>query len=211
LSGSPLIEAVQKRLRSVGYSDLSTPFKVAGVEFAFTGAMRGRDGRALDLVLLVDTTTGDFGDRDGMRVRQRVEALSRALDVTGSRYVVTVILVGAVLAESVEALSETCRVLQVEGIALDDQGQPADEIRGRQLDDRIRVLLPLILPVPLAETQDGSAPAMEQLVRALPAGTDMTFVDAVIAASSAGEQAVTDAVALMIGDSFESESGEENS
>lgn len=208
MSGSPLIEAVQKRLRSAGYSNLSTPFKVAGVEFAFTGAMRGRNGRALDLVLLVDTTTGDFGDRDGVRVRQRVEALSRALDVTGSRYVVTVILVGAVLAEDVEALAETCRVLHVEGIALDDQGQPADEIRVRQLDDRIRVLLPLMLPVPLTETQDGSEPAMEQLIRALPAGIDMALVDAVIAASSAGEQAVTDAVALMIGGSFESEPGE---
>lgn len=211
MSGSPLMEAVQKRLRNAGYSDLSTPFKVAGVEFAFTGAMRGRNGRALDLVLLVDTTTGDFGDRDGVRVRQRVEALSRALDVTGSRYVVTVILVGAVLAEGVEALTETCRVLQVEGIALDDQGQPADEIRGRQLDDRIRVLLPLMLPVPLAKTQDGSEPAMEQLVRALPAGTNMALVDAVIAASSAGEQAVTNAMALMIGGSFESEPGEGNS
>ena len=115
MSGSPLVQAIQERLRAGGYSDLSTPFKVAGVEFAFTGAMRGRDGRALDLVLLVDTTTGDFGDRDGGRVRQRVEALSRALDVTGSRYVVTVILAGAMLSEGIEALSETCRVLQVEG------------------------------------------------------------------------------------------------
>ena len=129
MSGSPLVQAIQERLRGAGYSDLSTPFKVAGVEFAFTGAMRGRDGRALDLVLVVDTTTGDFGDRDGARVRQRVEALSRALDVTGSRYVVTVILAGAVLAEGIEALSETCRVLQVERVALDDQGADDHSLR----------------------------------------------------------------------------------
>ena len=82
--GSPLVQAIHKRLHLAGYSDLSTPFKVAGVEFPFTGAMHGRDGRALDLILLVDTTTGDFGDRDGVQVRQRIEALSRALDVTGS-------------------------------------------------------------------------------------------------------------------------------
>ena len=130
MSGSPLVHAIQERLRGTGYSDLPTPFKVAGVEFAFTGAMHGRGGRALDLVLLVDTTTGDFGDRDGGRVRQRVEALSRALDVTGSRYVLTVILAGAVLTEGIEALSETCRVLQVESVALDDQGKPADETAG---------------------------------------------------------------------------------
>lgn len=211
MSGSPLVHAIQDRLRSAGYSDLPTPFKVAGVEFAFTGAMHGRDGRALDLVLLVDTTTGDFGDRDGARVRQRVEALSRALDVTGSRYVLTVILAGAVLAKGIEALSETCRVLQVESVALDDQSKPADETAERQLDDRIRVLLPLTLPDPIAETQDGSGPAMEQLVRALPAGTSKALVDAVIAASSAGEQAVTDAVALAINVAFQSEPGEEQS
>jgi hypothetical protein len=211
VSSSPLVQAVQERLRGAGYSDLSTPFKVAGVEFAFTGAMRGRDGRALDLVLLVDTTTGAFGDQDGGRVRQRVEALSRALDVTGSRYVLTVILAGAVLAEGVEVLSETCRVLQVERIALDDQGKPADEPAERQLDDRIRVLLPLTLPVPIAETQGGGGAAIEQLIRALPTGTDKVLVDAVIAASSAGEQAVTDAVALVMSGAFRSEQGDDQS
>jgi len=52
---------------------------------------------------------------------------------------------------------------------------------------------------------------MEQLVRALPAGTNNALVDAVIAASSAGEQAVTDAVALMINGAFQSEPREEQS
>lgn len=205
MTGSPLVQAIQERLRNAGYSDLSTPFKVAGVEFAFTGAMRGRAGRALDLVLLIDTTTGDFGDRDGGRVRQRIEALSRALDVTGSRYVVTAILAGAVLANGIEALSETCRVLQVEGIAFNDEGKPADPIAERQLDDRIRILLPLTLPVLLPDGQDGGGPAMEQLVRALPAGTNKAVVDAAIGASGAGEQAVADAVALVISGAFESE------
>lgn len=211
MSSSSLVEEIQERLRGAGYSDLSTPFKVAGVEFAFTGAMRGRDGRALDLVLLFDTTTGDFGDRDGGRVRQRVEALSRALDITGSRYVVTAILAGAVLATDIVALSETCRVLQVDGIALDDEGKLADESAKLQLDDRIRVLLPLTLPVPLAETQDGSGPALEQLACALPADTNKALLDAVIAASSAGEQAVTDAVARMINSAFQSGQGEDQS
>src|SRR5690606_3229457 len=110
-----------------------------------------------------------------------------------SRYVVTVILAGAALAEGVEALSETCRVLQVEGVELDDKGKPADDKAKRQLDDRIRILLPLTLPVPLMQAQGGNGPAMDQLVRALPAGTSMAIVDSVIAASSAGEQAVTDA------------------
>lgn len=209
MTGSPIVQVVQERLRGAGYIDLSTPFKVAGVEFAFTGAMRGRDGRALDLVLLFDTTTGDFGDRNGTLVRQRVEALSRALDVTGSRYVVTAILAGAVLAEGIEMLSETCRVLHVEGIALDDEGKLADETAERQLDDRILILLPLTLPIPLTEAEDGSGSAMKQLARSLPVGTNKDLADAVIAASSAGEQAVTDAVALTINGAFQSEPGEE--
>jgi hypothetical protein len=211
MSGSPIMLAIQARLRKAGYTDLSTPFKLAGVDFAFTGAMRGRDGRALDLVLLVDTTTGDFGDRDGARVRQRIEALSRALDVTGSRYVVTVILAGAVLSEGVEALSETCRVLQVEAASLDAEGKPVDEAAERQLDDRIRVLLPLTLPAASGEPKAGAGPALDQLIRALPADTNKTLVDAAIAAAESGEQAVTDAVALIITKSFHLDGDEEPS
>ncbi len=209
MNSSPLVKVIHKRLRGAGYSAVSTPFSVAGVEFTFTAAMRGQNGRALDLVLLVDTTTGDFGDRDGARVRQRLEALSRALDITASRYVVTVILAGAVLAEDMGVLSETCRVLQIEGVALDDQGEPADETAKLQLDDRIRVLLPLTLPVSVVEMHDVSETALEQLVRALPSSTNRALVAALIAASSAGEQAVIDAAALIINDAFQSELGKE--
>ncbi|MES2025259.1 MAG: hypothetical protein V4448_06865 [Pseudomonadota bacterium] len=204
---SPLVQAIQQRLRTAGYSDLPTPFSVAGVQFSFTGAMHGQAGRSLDLVLMVDTTTGDFGDRVGSQVQQRVEALSRALDVTGSRYVVTVILVGAVLSEGVETLSETCRVLQVENIALDELNQPAGETATIMLDDRIRLLLPLTLPTPIVTTEDGSGPAMEQLARALPSNMNRALMDAVIAASSGGEQAVTGAMAMAINAAFVSEPG----
>lgn len=202
MSGSSLVLVIQRRLRVAGYTDFPTPFKVASVEFSFTAVMRGKDGRALDLILLIDTTTGDFGDRDAARVRQRVEALSRALDVTGSRYVVTVILAGAMLAESIEQLSETCRVLQVDAVALDPTGEPVDEKALRQLDDRIRVLLPLSLPEPLPANQDGNGPAMVQLVQAMPAGTSKSLLDAVIAGSEKGEEAVTDAAALVVSTAF---------
>ncbi|KKW92518.1 hypothetical protein [Sphingobium chungbukense] len=200
----PLVQAVRDRLQLAGYVELATPFKMAGVDFAFTGAMRGRGGRALDLILFVDTNTGDFGDRDGARVRQRVDALSRALDVTGSRYVVTVILVGAVLAGGIDGLSETCRVLHVEGIVLDAEGKPDGDLASEQLDDRIRVLLPLTLPAAVPDASDGK-PAMDQLERVLPKGTEKALVDAVIAASANGEQAVTEAVAKVINEAFKPE------
>lgn len=202
MSASPLIRAIQERLRGEGYVDLSTPLSVAGVEFEFTGAMRGTHGRALDLVLLVDTTTGEFGDRDAARVRQRVEALSRGLDVTGSRYVVTVILAGAGLTGGIEVLSETCRVLQVESAMLDADGNLAGPIAERDLDDRIRVLLPLRLPDLIEPAPDGTGPALDQLARALPAETSRLLLDTLIEASQRGEQAVTDAAGFAVGAAF---------
>ena len=198
MSDSPLVNMILGRLREAGYRDLAAPFRVATVEFEFTAALRGSDRRALDLVLVVDTTTGEFGDRESARVRQRVEALSRALDVTGSRYVVTVILAGAVLGTDIEALAETCRVLHVDGLPLSGNGGLADDAAHNQLEDRIRVLLPLTLPPPIIVTEHGSAPAMDQLVRALPAGVDNALLAAVIGASQQGEQAVTDATASVL-------------
>lgn len=205
MNNSPLIVAIQDRLRVAHYFDLPTPLRAAGVDFDFTGAMLGRGGRALDLVLLIDTTTGNFGDRDSTRVRQRIEALSRALDVTSSRLVVTAILAGAALAESIGALSETCRVLQVESATLDNNGKPVSDAAQQYLDDSIRVLLPLTLPSFISEDQDGGDPAMDQLTRALPSGINRTLVEAVIAASSTGEQAVTEAASQLINHSLQPE------
>ena len=209
MSTSPLVRAIQERLRDAMYRDIATPFRVAGVEFDFTLAMRGNEGRALDLILIFDTTTGDFGDREGVRVRQRVDALSRALDVTGSRYVVTAILAGALLSETVEALAETCRVLQVEDIATGVNGKPADEVAMRQLEDQIRVLLPLRLPEAVAESQEGYGPALEQLVSAVPP-TNKSFLDLLIAASEHGQQAVTDAAGRAVGAPFQSNQEEDS-
>ena len=198
MSDSPLVKVILSRLHEAGYRDLVAPFRVATVEFKFTAALRGSNRRALDLVLVVDTTTGEFGDRDSARVRQRVEALSRALDVTGSRYVITAILAGAALGKDIEPLTETCRVLHVDGLPLNGSGELADDAARNQLEDRIRVLLPLTLPPPLVVTENGSGPAMDQLVRALPSEVDNALWVAVTSASQKGKQAVTDAIASVL-------------
>lgn len=199
MSNSPLVNVILSLLHEAGYRDLAAPFQVATVKFEFTAALLGTDGRALDLVLVVDTTTGEFGDRDSKQVRQRIEALSRALDVTGSRYVVTVILAGAALGTDIEFLAESCRVLYVEGLPLDPEGELVNDAARKQLEDRIRVLLPLNLPSPLELTDDGSGPAMDQLVQALPVDVDKTLLAAVTAASEDGERAVTRAIASVLG------------
>lgn len=198
MSASPLVGAVRSRLLEAGFVDVETPLRVAGVEFAFTTAMRGQNGRALDLVLVFDTTTGSNGDRDAGRIRQRVEALGRALDVTGSRYVVTAILAGAALTVGVEALAEVCRVLTVDEVPLDSYGDPVDPDARRSLDDQILLLLPLTLPPSTTTEGNGGEAAMEQLVKALPKSVDRALVAALVDASERGEDAVATAVAVAV-------------
>jgi hypothetical protein len=200
VTASLLVDGLVKRLESAGYTRLSTSFKVASVDFEFTAALRGRDGRALDLVLIVDTATGDHGDRDSTRVRQRVEALSRALDITQSRYLLTVILAGASLPDDIDALSWTCRVLNVEAASLDGEGKPIDAAAAEALDDHIRVLLPLNLP----HTEDEQGPpqgdTISELLDDLPKDLDEPLVRSLVAASSQGEAAVTKALGDRIGE-----------
>jgi hypothetical protein len=190
MTGSLLVSGVVKRLEAAGYQALSTPFKIASVDFEFTAALRGTAGRGLDLVLIIDTAIGEYGDRDAAKVRQRVEALSRALDITGSRYVLTVILVGASLRGDIETLSATCRVLTIEYASLDGEGRPSSDAAGEALDDHIRVLLPLDLRA------DDTADALEsdpvgELLSVLPQTLDSRLVRSISQASISGEDAVT--------------------
>ena len=194
MTAVPLVELLVRRLEAAGYTQLRTPFKVASVEFEFTAALRGRDGRALDLVLIVDTATGDYGDRDGAAVRHRVEALSRALDITHSRYLLTVILAGAALQDDTDALSETCRVLSVEVLPLNDEGQPVDLAATDALDDYIRVLLPLDLLPKGDEPRPSQEDTIGELLAALPKDLDQRLVQSLISASLQGEEEVTTAL-----------------
>ncbi|MBB6469468.1 hypothetical protein HNQ96_005358 [Aminobacter lissarensis] len=195
-----LVNGLVKRLEAAGYTRLATPFKVATVDFEFTAALRGSDGRGLDLILIVDTATGDHGDRDATRVRQRIETLSRALDITQSRYVLTVILAGAMLQGDIEALSATCRVLSVESASLDASGRPINSTVAEALDDQIRVLLPLDLGWDEGDERSSKGDTMTELLAALPRTLDRELVDALVEASIHGDEAVTQALGTRLGD-----------
>lgn len=192
MTGSPLVAALRERLAAAGYDDLPVPLRIAGVEFQFTGAMRGRHGRALDLVLLVDTTAGNFGDSDGPRVRHRLQAMSRALDVTASRYVLTVILAGAALPGEMELLTETARVLHVNSLPRREDGTMDMD----RLEDGIRVLLPLSLPAQPSDANEDTAEV--QLAKILPQAVDRDLLAAVVAAAESGDAAVAEAIAVRI-------------
>ena len=204
MSESPLISVIIRRLSAAGYSPIGTPFSVATVKFDFTSALRGRDGRSLDLVLLIDTTTGEFGDRDAVKVRQRVEALSRALDVTQSRYVLTVILAGAVLTGEFEILGDVCRVLNIDGITLNESGDPANDTAKLSLDDALRVLLPLQLPGAVNGDIVRKGP-VDALLQAVRDSVEPDLAAKLIAASEAGEEAVAKAISEALEDALKIE------
>ncbi|MDO9712299.1 hypothetical protein [Paracraurococcus lichenis] len=94
-------------------------------------------------------------------------------------------------------------MLQVEGVPLDQQGQPLDEGFGRLLDDSILLLLPLTLPTYSLEDQAGSETALGQLTAALPATVDKILASALISASEQGEEAVTTAAGDALSAKFE--------
>ncbi|WP_188064362.1 hypothetical protein [Sphingobium sp. KCTC 72723] len=200
MSQSLLVRGLVQRLEANDYKALSTPFRVASVDFDFTAALLGTGGRSLDLILIVDTATGDFGDRDAASVRQRVHSLSRAFDVTQSRYLLTVILAGASLASLVEALSPICRVLSIEDAALGADGVPSSAEALEALDDHIRLLLPLDLQ--LDDNVEATAPAdpIAELLAALPTDLDQELLTGLAAASIRGDGAVTRALAKRVGE-----------
>lgn len=200
MSQSLLVRGLVQRLEANDYKALSTPFRVASVDFDFTAALLGTGGRSLDLILIVDTATGDFGDRDAASVRQRVHSLSRALDVTQSRYLLTVILAGASLASLVEALSPICRVLSIEDAALGADGVPCSAEALEALDDHIRLLLPLDLR--LDNNAEATAPAdpIAELLAALPTDLDQELLTGLAAASIRGDGAVTRALGKRVGE-----------
>jgi hypothetical protein len=197
---SPLVGALVRRLEEAGYKSLSTPFRVASVEFEFTAALHGSGPRSLDLVIIIDAATGSFGDTDGNSVRNRIEALSRALDITRSRYALTAVIVGATLAKTIEALSETCRVLTVPAITLGDDGRPAGSVETEVMDDQIRLLLPLVLPVGDVVTQTGKIDAVGTLLKGLSDKLDSVLVRALVDAASLGDEGVKRALGKRIDD-----------
>src|SRR5262245_28515737 len=86
MTGSLLVEGLVNRLKAAEYQPLSTPFKVASVDFEFTAALRGTAGRGLDLVLIVDTATGDHGDRDAANA-PRPSTASHRMKSVGSPWI----------------------------------------------------------------------------------------------------------------------------
>ena len=133
MTPSQPVSRVVKLLTTAGYRRRETPVTVASVPFDFAALLVGSD-RALDLIVVIDTLT-----EPEVRIRQKIEGLSRALDLIASRRPLTIVLVGPPpRAMIVEALSRVCRVLSV--------GTPTGADADTFVGDALAVLLPLDLP-----------------------------------------------------------------
>lgn len=182
MSPSGPIRMVADRLERAEYERVPDRFKVAAVTFDFPAVLTGKRERSTDLIILIDTDDKEAIGERGIRARQRLEALTMALDVAGWGVVVTAILVGPPLPSgTVEDLTRACRVLTLSKATLDGaDGAPS-------LDDRLRVLLPLdpgfgedaLVADPLGQ--------LEHEMRGTP---DARLADQLIAASIRGEDEV---------------------
>jgi hypothetical protein len=164
-------------LTNAGYRHRTTPVTVASVRFEFAALLLGSD-RANDLIIVIDTLI------DGEeRIRQKVEGLSRALDLVTSRRPLTVVLVGPPPRPTiVEALARVSRVLTV--------GTPTGDNADRFLADTLAVLLPLSLP----DASEAVVDPLGEVRRQLPTDIDQDALVPLFAAAPSGTEAVQEAL-----------------
>jgi hypothetical protein len=134
--------------------------------------------RANDLIIVIDTLI----DAE-LRIRQKVEGLSRALDLVASRRPLTVVLVGPPpKAAIIEALARVSRVLTV--------GTPTGDNADRFLADTLAILLPLSLP----DASEAVVDPLGEVRRQLPPEMDQDVLISLFAAAPGGTEAVQEAL-----------------
>ena len=168
-------------LTNARYRHIQTPITVASIPFEFAALLVGSD-RANDLVVVIDTLVDSE-----TRVRQKIESLSRALDLVGSRRPLTVVLAGPPPRPSViEALARVSRILTV--------GTPTGDSADRFLTDTLAVLLPLTLP----DSNEAIVDPINEVSRQLSAEIDQDAVTALLAAAPSGADAVKEAFRTLL-------------
>lgn len=164
------IETILSLLDNGGYRLLRQPVTVAGIPFEFTAVLVAED-RAFDIVVVADTV-----EETNRRLRQRLEAVARALDVVGSRRTLTLVTVGPPPGQKdLESLSRVARVLVTQ-----PQG----------LRDSLAVLLPLDTSLKTSASVDPFQ-QVEAWVASSEHGSDL---EGLLEAAAFGKESVTAAL-----------------
>lgn len=180
---NPPIQRVVSLLTNAGYRRREMPMTVATMPFEFAAVLLGAD-RALDLIIVVDTLT-----EAEPRIRQKIQGLSRAMDLVSSRRPLTVVLVGPPpRATILEALGRVCRVLTV--------GTPTGESADRFLADALAVLLPLELP----QADETVADPIGEVQKGLSASPDKDGLSHLLESAPQGADAVKEALRIWVGE-----------
>lgn len=178
------VNTVVSILSKAGYRRIAMPMMVANIAFEFPAALTGT-GHSQDLIIVAD-----FSANAEVRVRQRIEALARALDVVQSRRPLTVVLTGPRPSQAMlDALTRICRVLLVGPSAGSDSA----------LRDKLAVLLPL----DIAGTGRTIADPHGELAERTQSLEDKRLVGDLVAASSHGSVRVEERLSEIIAQPFE--------
>ncbi len=184
------VEQVLTFLLEAGYRKLDMPLTAASVPFDFTAAFVGTE-RSSDLVVVLDTVD----ERQEFAMQRKIEGLSRAMDVAGSRRPLTAILVGPrPRMKTLDLIGRVCRVLFVGGSV----GTGENSVR-----DALAILLPLKLPLPEETTTN----PIEALSASVPADTEKGVFEALLAATEKSAGEVEHVLRDLLEEPFKQESG----
>lgn len=178
------VERVVSLLEDADYVRWPSPVVVGSVPFDFSAVLVGTE-RAFDIVVVSDTVM-----ESNRRLRQRIEALARALDVSGSRRSLTIVTVGPKPNEStMESLSRVARILVVHA---------TEETDTVSLRDSLAVLLPLNLPSATDDSGEPFADVMQWLTHE----ANRAQLRPIVAASGLGSEGVSEALANFLAEPF---------
>jgi hypothetical protein len=185
-STTPVDAAVQF-LVEAGYRRLEMPLTVASVQFEFEAALVGT-AYMPDLVVVVDTV-----DEPPARIRQKVEALSRALDVVESRRPLTLVVVGPrPSATLLTALGRVCRVLPV--------GTTSGVVAAEQ---SLRHWLSVLTPLRTFEIKTAAADPTAELTSRLGDSLHLPVTSQLVNAAFSGADSVRSQLRRLFGEPLE--------
>ena len=157
-----------------GYRKLPQPMRVGSVSFQFAYALVA-ENRANDIVIVIELKS----ETSDETVVRNVLGLTRALDVLKSKRSVTAVLTsGQAAPETIRSISRVCRVLPI--------GAPS----GPKAEEAVRDWLSVLLPLKAVGSVQSAVKWEPALRERLHIVDETPYLERLIVAARAGEEAV---------------------